>query len=313
MRQLLAAAMMLALVSTPSAVVRPRVAMSTTYINLGINHVGSYDYVPSVLWDAESQVWRAWWCGYDGQKPGDAIYYATSANGTTGWSAPTRVVRPSASGWDSQHACDPTVLMRPPGTFSAYKFVLWYTGNAVSDGAFNAKIGVATSNNGVTWTKYAGNPIIDCAALASYGCGQTSFAIVDGAIKGVMSRVDGVTNQLSALTSTDGVTFTEAVWPLPFAGVPGVDVMVTAAGAWYGVYTGDSTEHAIKAPGFGQLFQPAGDADPTIRSWGAGWYRTGGGGYPGFFRTAMGTPSLADVSHDVWLQELRAMDWQGLP
>src|SRR5262245_24998400 len=67
-----------------------------------------YDYAPSVLWDGTQ--WRAWWCGLNLSRTGDAIYHSSSANGVD-WSTPTQVFSAADVGPGAIHTCDPSVLM----------------------------------------------------------------------------------------------------------------------------------------------------------------------------------------------------------
>ena len=66
------------------------------------------------------------------------------------------VVTGTAGSWDATHVADPAVIS--DGT--TYK--MWYPGSddILSSGDFYSSIGYATSTDGITWTKYAGNPVI---------------------------------------------------------------------------------------------------------------------------------------------------------
>jgi len=60
--------------------------------------------------------------------------------------------------WDDYHVSGPSVLYED-GTYK-----MWYTGN---DGS-NTRIGYATSPDGIVWTKYAGNPVLDLGAPGAW-------------------------------------------------------------------------------------------------------------------------------------------------
>jgi uncharacterized repeat protein (TIGR01451 family) len=92
---------------------------------------------------------------YEGGNFDPALYQiglATSNDGFT-W---TRVqvdpvLSPSPGEWDEQHVLDPMVIL------DGSDWKMWYRGMA-ADGS--RAIGYATSTDGVTWTKYAGNPVL---------------------------------------------------------------------------------------------------------------------------------------------------------
>lgn len=77
----------------------------------------------------------------------------TSPDGVT-WSTPTTVLTPGAPGqWDDAGVYVDSVM------FDGGVFKMWYTGRQTVPSTKNA-IGYATSPDGITWTKDAGNPIL---------------------------------------------------------------------------------------------------------------------------------------------------------
>ena len=99
-----------------------------------------------------------------------------------GTSSDQVVLTPSGSGWENVCVCDPAVSR---GSFlynsTNYQFIMYYytaSPNCTSDN----KIGIAFSNNGTSWVKYANNPIVKSAGnncpnpatlcLSSYGAGM---------------------------------------------------------------------------------------------------------------------------------------------
>src|SRR5215831_19432449 len=50
------------------------------YESLNLYNPGSYNYVPSIMYDSEEGRWKAWWCGYapagGGPIAGDGIFFA---------------------------------------------------------------------------------------------------------------------------------------------------------------------------------------------------------------------------------------------
>lgn len=130
---------------------------------------------------------KFWWCGDD--VPGgpdstfkDVIYYRSVDRTTMTWSPILKVLTPSVSGWDSIHVCDPAVVR---GTFSIngqnYTYAMYYTGLQDADGTDN-RIGVAFSNDGISWVKYTGNPVIrpQVEPSPTYGAGQPAVYNVNG-------------------------------------------------------------------------------------------------------------------------------------
>jgi hypothetical protein len=142
-----------------------------------------YDYGPTVL--AEDGRYRMWWCSQLGAAPppGDDILYAesTALDGPFGVDGgPSRaVLSGSVNGFDGVHTCDPSVV-RVAGTY-----YLYYTG-AAGDHAHGNAIGVATSSDGVNWTRAnGGNPIVSPSYDTirdnnTYGAGQPSVVYLDG-------------------------------------------------------------------------------------------------------------------------------------
>ncbi len=123
-----------------------------------------------------------------------SIGLATSTDGAT-WtkSSANPVIAPGASGaWDQYGARYPTVY------YDGNQFRLWYQGN----GANGDSIGLATSPDGVTWTKSSGNPVITATGvISSYAPG----AVVNTGSTYVMYyNADG---SISTLTSPDGVAW----------------------------------------------------------------------------------------------------------
>lgn len=140
-----------------------------------LTHI-SYDYVPTVMKDGN---YRMWWCGYvrysDAER-GDAIYYSEAATMTGPWSTPRLVFEPrfDADVFDSKFTCDPSVV-RVNGVYYMY----------YGAGVLYGQIGVASSPDGITWTRLnGGQPIITTARPISeaseYGAGQPSVLFLDG-------------------------------------------------------------------------------------------------------------------------------------
>lgn len=102
----------------------------------------------------EGGVYHMWYTGWDGSLNGNfQIGHATSSDGIT-WVRDTAnpVVRVgTGSDWDTYAASDPAVLK------DGDVFKMWYSGG---DGSSIRGVGYAESLDGVTWSKYSGNPVL---------------------------------------------------------------------------------------------------------------------------------------------------------
>lgn len=129
---------------------------------LDVGDVGSWDQATvgfhSVLY-ADS-LYHMWYAGNDGNKIN--IGYATSPDGVI-WTKyennPVLAVGDFGE-WDALWVTCPTVLRDSTG----YK--MWYLGN---DPTFSGFVtGYATSPDGVNWTKYSNNPVLDVGISGSW-------------------------------------------------------------------------------------------------------------------------------------------------
>ncbi|MGH3450650.1 MAG: beta-xylosidase, partial [Haloechinothrix sp.] len=142
-----------------------------------------YNYGPTVMLDGE--LTRMWWCSQYGKaRPaGDDILYATTRSLTEkftgpGGRIPRAVFSGRPGGFDGMHTCDPSVV-KVDGVY-----YLYYTG-AKGAHSFGNAIGLATSRDGIHWTRAnGGKPIIgpagDTERDNSYGAGQPAVVFLDG-------------------------------------------------------------------------------------------------------------------------------------
>ncbi|CAM2935102.1 beta-xylosidase [Saccharomonospora xinjiangensis] len=141
-----------------------------------------YNYGPTVL--ADGGTVRMWWCSQYGSAPpaGDDILYAEADSPSGPFAGPDGgIPRAVFSGhpgrFDAMHTCDPSVL-RVNGTY-----YLYYTG-AAGDHAHGNAIGLATSQDGLQWTRASATPIVTPAREThrdnTYGAGQPSAVYLDG-------------------------------------------------------------------------------------------------------------------------------------
>ncbi|MGP8070576.1 MAG: hypothetical protein ACLP5V_11865 [Candidatus Bathyarchaeia archaeon] len=109
---------------------------------------------PRVLYDGTT--FRMWYSGLDTKSNPVGIGYATSTNGSK-WVANSQpVLQASSSSWEGNYISIGSVL------WNGSAFTMYYRGVGGQPGSpeGNGAVGIATSPDGVTWTKYAGNPVM---------------------------------------------------------------------------------------------------------------------------------------------------------
>lgn len=151
----------------------------------------------------DGSTYKMWYAGHDGSTW--KIGYATSSDGIS-WSksGSNPVLSLGAGGtWDDVHVGYPFVI-KDGGTYK-----MWYTGN---DGT-NYRIGYATSSDGIAWTKYASNPVLNLGTSGSWDDAHlgTIGVIFDGVTyKGWFGASDGTNYRIGYATSPDGMR-----WHIP--------------------------------------------------------------------------------------------------
>ena len=114
-----------------------------------------------------------------------SILYATSFDGLkwSKWLHPVFSPSSDPTAWDSGSVYSPSVY------FNGTAFWLWYSSLGPNNGP--PQIGLATSPDGATWTRYSPNPILSPGAQGTWdfaGVEQASLAIGDG----LMIYYDGI-------------------------------------------------------------------------------------------------------------------------
>jgi hypothetical protein len=109
--------------------------------------------------------YRMWYCSSstsDSQERGVGL--AESEDGITWITHPDPVFGPSTEGWDSASVWHPMVV------FDGSTFHMWYTGQDSTGGGFEdgASIGYASSNDGVAWTRFIDNPVVEADTAFTY-------------------------------------------------------------------------------------------------------------------------------------------------
>jgi predicted GH43/DUF377 family glycosyl hydrolase len=157
-------------------------------------------YTPSVL--VEGSTYRMWFTGHSGSTW--MIGYANSTDGHTWTKIPSVPVLDEGSpgSWDDDLVWTPSVVYEG-GTYH-----MWYTGR---DGAKN-RIGYATSSDGITWSKYGGNPVLDLGPGGTWDDNElyTLSVIYNGS--GFEMWYGGDDNpyvRIGYATSPDGMTWTK--------------------------------------------------------------------------------------------------------
>lgn len=161
--------------------------------NLGVLH-------PVVLFENGS--YKMWYHGF-GQASGQPwktyIFYRESNDGIS-WTNPTTPIILPGSGWDSK-AVSPGAVIKENGIYKMY-----YTGyfNEYS----NWHIGLATSSDGVNWTKYP-QPIVYGSSGWEYQIVVSSVIKINGIYFMYYSGINLPYHKIGVATSTDGITFTK--------------------------------------------------------------------------------------------------------
>jgi hypothetical protein len=178
-------------VAAPSAPLSIKVGPPRGGHDVALRRPDLYDYAPAVMKDETSGTYRMWWCGASATQGGDHILYAEAqsldgpwhARGDTTPNSFNDVFQPtySLADWDGQDVCDPSVV-RVGGTYYMYYGGLPIVG---SSQPMATAIGLATSGDGMSWTRAQATPIVTAARNVNsvpnnYGAGQPSVISMDG-------------------------------------------------------------------------------------------------------------------------------------
>jgi predicted GH43/DUF377 family glycosyl hydrolase len=173
---------------------------------LNVNTTGNWDdkeiWSPSVIFDGN--MYKMWYTGDRGSIP-RRIGYATSPDGIswTRYSSNPVLDLGTTGAWDETAVYFTSVI----SDTGIYK--MWYTGlNAASKN----RIGYATSPDGITWTKYAGNPVLNLGATGSWDSSSVAspFVLKVGSIYKMWYRGNGnVRVSIGYATSPDGINWTK--------------------------------------------------------------------------------------------------------
>ena len=157
-----------------------------------------YSAEPAVIYDSFEGRYKMW---YSTSRDGvTQIYYATSDNGLNWTNYPDNpVLRPGEVGaWDGFHVRSSAVV------FTNGLYRLYYIGSGNS----GVQIGLATSEDGITWQKYEGNPVIKRGAAGTWDSHTVYHPkVVFEGSKFMMwyAGSDGAYVKGGLATSTDGI------------------------------------------------------------------------------------------------------------
>ena len=164
---------------------------------------------PSVAWEGnevspqslliEQGVYKLWYHGGGNTQPNRKIGYATSADGLTWMKHGEPVLAVGAPGaFDDDETAEPRVLALPGGGYRMY-----YTG---ANQAAKKSLGVATSSDGVSWTKRAGNPILDTNRWGNFWGGAFFH---EGGVWHLWHAFDSGSGNIAYMWSKDGLAWTD--------------------------------------------------------------------------------------------------------
>ena len=191
--------------------------------------------------------YELWYTGWDGTSGVNfQIGYATSPDGInwTRYAANPVLPKGDPGEWDDQNACQPAVI-KEDGTYK-----MWYTGHP--DGC----IGYATSVDGISWTKYAGNPVL-CPSAGEWDSYAAHWCtVIKDASEYKMwysGGQDFYSHRIGYATSPDGINWTKyagnpvlgpqhpGTWDDVQVWFPHVLKLGGAYCMWYGGYDGSRT------------------------------------------------------------------------
>jgi predicted GH43/DUF377 family glycosyl hydrolase len=182
---------------------------------LNVGSEGAWDdyYVAfsSIIYDSTTSTFKMWYTGGQGISDGK-IGYATSIDGED-WTKyennPILETGP-ADAWDDSHVGFPSVVV------VGNTYHMWYAGGPDQT---TLEIGYATSSDGIVWTKYENNPVIEVGAVDSWEetwvylpsvniIGSTFHMWYAGAKGDPIDYVPWV-EQVGYATSLDGINWTK--------------------------------------------------------------------------------------------------------
>jgi len=205
---------------------------------LDLGTLGAWDSVyancPAVIF--ENNQYKMWYTGYGGGNSWMAIGLATSPDGIHWTKYPNNPVLDRGSWWEGYNVWDPTVIR----VGSEYK--MWYGGD---DGNV-ARIGYATSVDGINWVKSPSNPVISLTMpWESKGAYSPDVIRVGNEYKMWYQAYNYSNVRIGYATSMDGINWTKynnpvldigssGQWDDHYVQSPAVIFDATGYKMWYG-------------------------------------------------------------------------------
>lgn len=159
-----------------------------------------YAMTPDVTYDSNTGVYRQWFTSLSYNSSVFCVSEALSLDGANWFlNARNPVLRPTSGAFDQSGVIYPCVVKDPQG----YK--MYYSGNWG-----RLEIGVATSSDGVNWTKYQSTPIIQGGNSGSwnYTLRDPSVLYENGTYKMWFEGRNGYPSSIGYATSLDGFDWT---------------------------------------------------------------------------------------------------------
>ncbi len=180
---------------------------------------GSWDSedieTPTVIKDDNAppeEKYKMWYAAFDDNKDTYRIGYATSPDGIN-WTKHKgnpviNVGNIETHEWDAASVADPMVI-KEDGVYR-----MWYSGagDVPEEKTWHIWVGYATSEDGINWTKYKDNPVLDVGKADSFedrGVGQPSVVFNGSEYEMWYSGWDDIdkawSSQIGYATSSDGI------------------------------------------------------------------------------------------------------------
>ncbi len=158
-----------------------------------------YTFAPGIYLDPGEKIYRMWFTSLSLNGGTFCISSAISLNLKDWFVNAKNPVLKNGPGWDNGGVVYPCVIKDNTG----YK--MYYGGNWA-----RLEIGVATSPDGVTWTKHPGNPIIHGGNSGQWNYALRDPAVIyeDGIYKVWFEGRNGYPSAIGYATSTDGFSWT---------------------------------------------------------------------------------------------------------
>jgi predicted GH43/DUF377 family glycosyl hydrolase len=176
-------------------------------LNLGVNRTVE----PWVIYGGG--LFKMW---YTGITDAHRIYYATSSDGIS-WTPYGMVLDKGEPGsWEESSVRNPIVL------FDGIGYKMWYSGYSFS----NARIGYATSLDGISWIKYIQNPILVPGGNGGWDDENIgTFTVIEegSSYRMLYNGVSGGVQRIGVATSSDGISW------MKYSGNP---VLTPESGKW---------------------------------------------------------------------------------